>query len=291
MRKTLLAVLLAASTGFFASGQAHALEGARLMAYVSILPQAYFVQRVGGEMIEVKVLVGKGQSHETYEPTPSQISSLARADVYFTIGVPFEKALVTRVGRMFPNLDVVDTSKGVKFMSFAPGSGEHGRDPHVWLDPGRVKVIARAVCSGLKGADPGHAGEYDRNLERFLADLDDLDAELSRILEPVKGETIYVFHPAFGYFCSAYGLRQVAFEAEGKEPSARQMAKLIEKARAENVKVIFVQPQFSGKAAASIARSIGGGVVTLDPLPEYYPADMRTLARTVRDALAGKGKG
>lgn len=265
-------------------------SGERLLrAYVSILPQAYFVSRVGGPAVEVKVLVGPGQSHETYEPTPRQIASLAKTDVYFTIGAPFERNLVGKVKGMFPGLAIVDAGAGVPLVRFAPGSGERGLDPHIWLDPKRARAIARNVCEGLKRIDPGRAGEYDRNLGRLLKDLSSLDEELTRILAPVKGRTVYVFHPAFQYFCLSYGLRQEAFEVEGKEPTARQMAKLIGRARQEGVKVVFAQPQFSRKSASAIARAIGGRVVTLDPLPGDYPKDMKTLATAVRDSLRETG--
>lgn len=270
-------------------GPAFSAQGRTLRAYVSILPEAYFVSRVGGPAVEVKVLVGPGQSHETYEPTPRQIAALAKTDVYFTIGAPFERNLVRRVRGMFPGLLIVDASAGVPLVSFASGSGEHGSDPHIWLDPKRARFIARNVCEGLKRVDPRRAGQYDRNLVRLLEGLSSLDAELARTLAPVKGRTIYVFHPAFQYFCLSYGLRQEAFEIEGKEPTARQTAKLIGKARQEGVKVVFVQPQFSRKSASAIAQAIGGRVETLDPLPGDYPKDMKNLAATVRGSLLETG--
>lgn len=270
--------------------QAHASQERTVNAYVSILPQEYFASRVGGNAAEVKVLVGQGQSHETYEPTPRQITALAKTDVYFTIGAPFEKALVAKVRGMFPKLSLVDTTRGVPYLSFAPGSGEHGLDPHIWLDPKRVKIIARNLCDGLRNIDPGRAGEYEANLARLQADLDSLDAEIARILAPVKGRTIYVFHPAFQYFCQSYGLKQAAFESEGKEPSAQQMARLITSAQKEHVKVVFVQPQFSQKSARAIAQAIGGRVVTINPLPVDYPREMKAMAVTIRDSLMESGK-
>lgn len=291
MKIRFLYIMGAVAVFVLMAGQPCGAQGRTVRAYVSILPQEFFVAKTGGDRVRVKVLVGPGQSHETYEPTPLQISDMARTDVYFALGVPFEKALVPRIREMFPGLPVVDTTAGVTFMSFASGSGEQGRDPHIWLDPKRVKIIARNTCEGLKRVDPGGAREYDANLARFLSDLDDLDARIARILAPVKGRTIYVFHPAFGYFCQSYGLRQQAFESEGKEPGARQMARLIESAKREHVKVVFVQPQFSQKAARAIAQSIGGRVVTLNPLPEDYFKDMLSMATTVRASLAGTAQG
>jgi zinc transport system substrate-binding protein len=287
--KLLLSLALLLASVFF-PWPTQASQGKPIRAFVSILPQDYFVSRVGGDQVKVKILVGPGQSHETYEPTPQQIAALARSDVYFTIGAPFERSLVPKVRAMLPGLGIVDTSTGVQFLSFAPGSGEHGIDPHIWLDPKQVKIIARNVCNGLKKIDPGRAGAYDANLAGFQTDLDTLDARIARILAPVRGRTIYVFHPAFQYFCKSYGLKQEAFESEGKEPSAKQMAKLIASAEREHVKAVFVQPQFSQKAARAIARSIGGRVVTLNPLPEDYIKDMSAMAVTIRDSLLGMEK-
>lgn len=262
--------------------------GEKIKTFVSIISQRYFVERVGGELVAVRVLVGEGQSHETYEPSPAQMSQLAGSRIFFAIGAPFERALVPKIAGVFPELPVIDTSKGVKFISFSPGSGEHGPDPHIWLDPKRVRIIARNIHEGLARIDPVHREMYRKNLEAFQDDLNKLDSEIAEILAPIKGRKIYVFHPAFGYFCESYGLQQVALEVEGKEPSARQIARLIENTRKENVKTIFVQPQFSQKSARAIARAIGGKVVTINPLPENYLTEMKKMAETIRASLAGK---
>ncbi|HPE46646.1 MAG TPA: zinc ABC transporter substrate-binding protein, partial [Deltaproteobacteria bacterium] len=102
---------------------------------------------------------------------------------------------------------------------------------------------------------------------------------------------IYVFHPAFGYLADAYGFSQVSVEAGGKEPSARQLAHLVSRARAEGVRVVFVQPQFSRKNAQAVARAIRGAVVPIDPLPEDYIGEMKKMARTIRDSRSGDHRG
>ena len=270
-------------------------EGGTIRAFVSIEPQAYLVERICGDSADVRVLVGAGQDPHTYEPTPAQMSALARSDVYFTIGVPFEAALLPRINSLFPNLRIADTLVGVKPLYFTPDHGgtahesHHGNsrgsqapDPHTWLDPKRAKVMSENIASFLKTVDPARAGIFERNLSALLKDLDDIDAEIARILEPLKERKIYVFHPAFGYFCESYGLKQEAFEIEGKEPSARQLAGLIESARKEGVRAVFVQPQFSKKAARAIADSIGGVVVPVNPLPRDYLLELKTLAEKVR---------
>ncbi len=288
MKRKMLSFLAALILLILTTGPSHAAQagGGKIKAFVSIVPQKYFVDRAGGDYVDAGVLVEEGQSPETYEPTPAKMSQLARSRVFFTIGAPFERVLVPKVAGVLPKLSIIDTSKGVSVLSFAPGSGEQGTDPHIWLDPKRAKIIAGNISEALIKIDPAHGGYYKKSSAAFLKDLDKLDVEIAGMLAPFKGRKVFVFHPAFGYFCESYGLTQVAFEIEGKEPSARQMARLIESMRKENVRTIFVQPQFSQKAAREIARTIGGKVVPIDPLPKDYLTDMRKLALTIKSSLA-----
>lgn len=209
-----IAAVLASMPAFADSGP----EGC-LKAYVSIMPQAYLVERIGGDLVEVGILAGKGQDPHTYEPAPAQMSALARSDVYFTIGVPFEKALIPKITRLFPSLKIVDTTRGITFRYFdhedeghGHGHGGQAPDPHTWLDPGRAGIMAGNIAAALKELDPQHADVFEANLHAFREDLEGLDVRIGRILEPMRGGKIYVFHPAFGYFCEAYGIEQQAFE-------------------------------------------------------------------------------
>ncbi|MGC9323322.1 MAG: metal ABC transporter solute-binding protein, Zn/Mn family [Desulfomonilia bacterium] len=272
-----------------------------LKIFVSVLPQAYFVERVGGDRVDVSVMVGPGQSPHTYEPAARQMADISRADMYFRVGVPFEHGLIPKIRNMFPDLAIVDTRENVDMLFFTDtehheehGHEHHGDeggapDPHIWLDPKRVKIQAHTIAQTLVRIDPDHEGLYRKNLEGFLEDLDRLDRDISRSLSPYRGTKLYVFHPAFGYFADSYGLIQVAFESEGKEPSARQLADLIEQARSDGVKVIFVQPQFSRRNAQAVARAIDGAVVPIDPLPRDYLTQMRDMAQAIQTALADRG--
>lgn len=271
--------------------------------FVSILPQAYFVERIGGPNVEVKVMVEPGQDAHTYEPTPKKMIELAYAKAFFLIGVPFEAKISKRLESTFKNLRMVDTTKGIKLRNIEEAE-EHGHhddkhgkheeghhhekgeaDPHVWLDPNLVKIQAATIAEALSSLDPAHAPEYAKNLKEFQAELDSLDTLLAKSLESVKGKEFFVFHPAYGYFADAYGLKQVPVEIEGKEPSARNLAALIKHAREEGVKVIFVQPQFSSKSAETIAEAINGVVVSLDPLAKDYLSNMKEMAVKIRAAL------
>lgn len=266
-----------------------------LKVFVSILPQAYFVKQIGGEYVEVAVLVGPGQSPHTYEPTPRQMTALAEARLYFSIGVPFERQLLGKISATFRNLEVVDTRRGVPLRAIE-GEEHDGHDhagaedPHIWLSPQRVKIQADNICRALVAYDSAHASFYQRNLDIFKRQLDDIDREIMLKLTPYKGSKFFAFHPSYGYFAADYGLVQVAVEIEGKEPGARQLAVVTDQARADGVKVIFVQPQFAVKTAETIARAVGAKVVALDPLAEDYINNLKFMADELARALSGKNE-
>lgn len=263
-----------------------------LAAAVSIPPQAYFLERVGGERVSIQVLVGPGQSPATYEPTGNQMALLAKTDVYFRIGVPFEAALLAKIASGFPRLRVVDTRAGVVLQPIraAANHGAGGRerevmDPHIWLDPRRVVPQARTVCRTLVELDPEGRALYERNLAAFIADLERVDAAIAGTLAPFRGRELFVLHPAYGYFAAAYGLEQVPIEVEGKEPGTRQLRQLVQAARRRGVRALFIQPEFAGPTAKAIAGEIGAAVIPLDPLARSYLTNLEMIAAEIRRGL------
>jgi zinc transport system substrate-binding protein len=263
-------------------------QAQKIKAFVSILPQAYFVERVGGPFVEVKVLVAPGQSPATYDPTPKQMSELGRSQLYFRIGTPFEKSFIAKISDTFKRLKIIDIRKGIQLRSFKQSGLSQVPDPHIWLDPKLVMIQASTICNALAQVDPVHEEEYKANLSTFNADLINVDAKIAKTLAPVKGSKFYVFHPAFGYFGDSFGLTQVAVEIEGKAPSAKQLTHLIKRARKDNVKVIFVQPQFAKKYARTVAEAIGGAVVPINPLARDYLKNLENIAENLKKALLDK---
>jgi zinc transport system substrate-binding protein len=271
-------------------------ESDKIQVYVSILPQAYFVERVGGSHVEIMVLVGPGQSPATYEPTPHDISHLSDADVYFKIGVPFEKRLLDKAMQILPDLNVIDTRAGITLrpMDEHDPHPEHDHhegaaDPHIWLSPYLAKQQAATICHELKNIDPDHAAEFEKNLADLQHDLDQLDARIMEILASCSNKSFYVFHPSYGYFAHRYGLKQVAVETAGKEPGARKLADLIRQAKADSVSAVFVQTQFSSSTVEAIAREIGVKVVKLDPLSRDYLNNLEQMACKIAGAIKGGG--
>jgi zinc transport system substrate-binding protein len=296
MKKTTVAFVLLSSLLFAFSFAGVTYAETAITAFVSILPQAYFLERVGGNHVHAEVLVGEGQSPATYEPSPQQMAGLSSAKVYFAIGVPFEKNLLKKIHQSYKKLVVVETQKGIAYHYLenhhhdhdAKNTGTHHAstpDPHIWMDPNLVKIQATNIRDALCKRDPANTGDYSRNLQLFIADIDKTDKRIRAALTPVKGKNMYVFHPAFGYFAHSYDLHQISIEIEGKEPSTKQLADLIDKAKKDKVRVIFVQPQFSTKSGESFARAIGGAVVPINPLARDYLDNLDRAASVVEKGL------
>lgn len=278
-----------------------------LNVHVSILPQKYFVEKIGRDNVQVHVLVKPGKSPGTYSPTPQQIKDLASADLYFRIGVPFENGMLPKI-QAIAGLKIVDTRQGIALRqmklhthgknhadthshahsnsrSLADDLDSMGKDPHVWMNPLMVKTQAKTISRALSTLDPSNKAEYESNYTRFAQELDTLDRHMKQSLKVLKGDNLFVFHPSFGYFTDAYGLKQIAIETMGKAPKGKTLSRIIKLARKEKVRVIFVQPQFDRNAAQKIAAAINGAVVSIDPLAYDYLANMKQIAQAITEAL------
>ncbi len=284
---------------FILAGSNVALASEKLTVYVSIEPQRYFVQQIGKELVTVEVMVHPGASPATYEPKPRQMAQLSRTKIYFAIGVPFERVWLPKISAANPGMVMVYTDQGIAKLTMTAhhhhekerhvheegGPAPGGDDPHIWLSPPLVKVQAGAIRTALQTVDPLHHEVYEANYQAFLSQLDALDAKLKRTLEGKQGLRFMVFHPSWGYFAKAYGLEQVPIEIEGKAPKPAQLKTMIEHAREKHIQVIFVQPQFSTKSAALIAKAIDGQVAFADPLAADWMANLYEVANKFKAAL------
>ena len=266
------------------------LSAAPTRVFVSGPPQKYFVDRIGGNRVKVSVLVPAGADPHSFEPKPATMVELARAGAWFTVGIPFEEALLPRISSANPDLAVVRTEEGILRTALAVGgqAGEdashEGVDPHIWLSPRLVKVQAENILRGLIEADPSGEKTYRANARRFNAELGALDRELKSLFAGKQGKSFLVFHPSWGYLAADYGLRQIAIEAEGKEPKGPDLVRIIELAKEKRIRVIFVEPQFSSRSAKSIAGSIGAKLATADPLAANWADNLRKTARAFSQA-------
>ncbi len=264
-------------------------ESNKIQIFTSILPQKFFVDKIGGERVETTSLVGPGKSPTTYQPTPKQIVKLSRANVLFTIGVPFEKAYLRKTTSTLDSLLVIDCSSNIEKREIGNhhdhDEEEHSEienlDPHVWLSPVLAQIIAKDILDTLISIDPDGKTYYTEKFNKLISELENIDIELHGILDSLKGQSVFVYHPSFGYFLDEFGMEQEAVETGGKTPTPGQLERMIKEAKNDGVKIIIVQPEFSKKSAEIIATAIEGTVTTLNPLEYDYINNLRNMANII----------
>lgn len=265
----------------------------RLPVFVSIVPQKYFVQQIGMDLVDVHVMVKPGDSPATYEPKPRQMALLSKAVIYFSIGVQFENAWLDKIAAANPRMNVVHTDHDIQKFPMVANEQHHNResgasgtlDPHIWLSPVLAKIQAKSIRDALQDALPTHRSELEANFQAFALRIDQLDHWLRSMFKGKHGLQFMVFHPAWGYFARTYGLEQLPIEIEGKNPKPAELQAMIAHARQNGIKVVFVQPQFSTKSAELVAKEIGGEVVFADPLAEDWLANLQKVAKKFKAAL------
>ena len=259
-----------------------------IVVAVSILPQAEFVEAVGGKKVDVVVMVPSGANLHTYEPRPSQIVDLAEAEMYVKVGsgIEFELVWMDKLIGVNREMLVVDCAKGVELIEVGGNhregeedEGQHlyGIDPHIWLSPLNARVMVQNIYSGLVQIDPANKDYYAQNRDAYLRKLSELDQDIRDGLSRLANRRFIIYHPAFGYFARDYNLTMTPVEKGGNEPTAAGITRLIEYARENNIKVIFTAPQFNPASAEVIADEIGGRVVFVDPLAGDYIKNLRTV--------------
>ena len=262
----------------------------KLNVFVSILPQKYFLDKIGGDLVDVSIMVEPGASPHSYEPRPSQMVGLSKAKVYFSMGLEFEKAWLSKFAALAQSVRIVPTDTLiVKMAADSMAEANHheheGLDPHIWLSPELVKQQAATVYQALREIDPVHDSAYTANyrlFETIIVSLQDSIHALFKsdsLVPTVK--PFLVFHPSWGYFAREFTLRQIAIEIEGREPSPKQMETIITQAKQNNIHTIFVQPQFSQQSAMAIARQLHARIRVADDLSYDWPANLLSFAKNI----------
>ena len=268
---------------------------ANVNVVVSVLPEKTFVKAIGGDKVDLTLMVLPGNSPHTYEPKPSQMKEIAKADVYLAIDVEFEKVWLPKFASSNPKMEISDVSKGIEKMPIAQyhigkdkykeHKEEHhhkGLDPHIWTSPSYTRIIAKNIYEALIEVDAKNSEYYKANYEMFLAQIDTTDMQIKKILSGLPAGTKFmVFHPAWGYFSRDYSLRQLAIESGGKNPKPKQVVRLIKEAKKEGVKAIFTAPEFSEKIAKQIAQEVGVPVVKISPLNPKWSENLINLAKAI----------
>lgn len=252
--------------------------------YVTIAPLAEIVDGITCGDFTLEVLVPAGASPETFEPTPKQFMALNEAKAVFAVGlIDFETALTSRIADASK---VVDLSRGIATETgccshHAHGAHHaHGVDPHVWTSPRQLKTMARNAYEAIHAMYPDSV-KYDSAYEALAERLDALDAECAAACAASDRKCFVVFHPALTYFARDYGIEQIAIEHEGKEPTARRLGQIIEKARQAGVRRVFYQAQFPKSTVEVVAGDIGAECTTFDPLAADLTENIRRMTALI----------
>ncbi|GHT27627.1 adhesin [Planctomycetales bacterium] len=243
---------------------------AKIFAAVSVAPHAFLLEKIGGERIAVEVLVPAGKEPHEYQPTPEKVAAFSRSKVFFRTGMPFEEMLLEKLKTLSSAQKIIDLREGIQLRPLELHHHEHEHnetDPHIWFAPSVLKKQVETIEKTLCGIDPDGAEYYQKNAAAMLEEIETTRKKIEAVLQPVKEETVFVFHPSYGYFCDEFGLRQIAVEYEGKSPKPKQLAALIQEAKKLTTEthrkpLVFVQPEFNKEPAEALAEAVGGVLLT-----------------------------
>ncbi|MCL2479409.1 MAG: zinc ABC transporter substrate-binding protein [Treponema sp.] len=262
---------------------------------LSILPQQYFAQRIAGDRVDTMVLAGPGANPHSYEPTPGQLRDLAGAGAWVISGIEFEITFVPKIRNLFPSLPIIDGTEGVHFrilesngdtdITDIQDDDDVGIDRHTWLGSEGAKIMASHIRDALCELDSADSQFFNENYNSLVSDIDQEFAFLKTDLAGLNGKTVLVYHPAFGYFLDEFGIIQDAVETGGKEPTPRVLTQIIERAKSENIKMIFVQAQFPSESAGTVAAAVGAEMVVLDPLALDWLDNIKYMGEVLKRAV------
>ena len=258
---------------------------------VTIEPQRYFVEQIGGDNFKVNTIVPAGTSPETYDPTPSQMVALGKSSVYFMVGyLGFENAWGKTLAENNTGVIVVNTSNEISLIEgenlenvigghqHHDGHNHQGVDPHVWSSPKSVLIMAENMLNALVMADVENQKEYRDNFKALQEEIIATDKKIAALLENAPVKSFIIYHPALAYFARDYNLTQYSIEFEGKSPSPQQLKQMIDFAQEQGVKTIFVQKGFDMKNAESLAKEVGASIHSIDPLSYNWSEELIKIA-------------
>ena len=292
-------LLLAACTG--RASKSNNGDGEKPVITVTLEPQRYFTEAIAGDKFKVISMVPKGSSPETYDPVPQQLVSLGDSKAYFRIGyIGFEQAWMERLMNNTPHIQVFDTSKGIDLIlnngdhdhghGHGPRDGHtHAVEPHVWNSTTNALIIAGNTYKALSQLDKANDANYMARYDSLCQRIQHTDSLIRQHLSaPEAAKAFMIYHPALSYFARDYGLHQISIEEGGKEPSPAHLKELIDLCQTEDVRVIFVQPEFDKRNAETIAQQTGTKVVPINPLSYDWEEEMLNVAKALAPQTATK---
>ena len=281
---------------------------AALEVWVTLAPQTFVIERIGGDAVEAAVLVPPGRSPATYAPAPSQVTSLAGSDLLFGIGVPAERRLLERMRETLKQVRVIDSAVWRLPIPHRGAGGKHGKDdaacpgcatsdpdgqafdPHLWMDPLQMLAFSEQVARELSALRPTMAGTFAARAAALGEELRALHREIETRLRPFAGQAFFINHASLAHYAARYGLTQRSIKSPGSQPSPRRVAGMLREAKAAGAGAILAQPQFSRSTADILAQALDLPVLPVDPLRRDYPANLLEITGCLEQALAPRMK-
>lgn len=246
---------------------------------VTIEPLRFFTEQIAKEKFRVQTMVTAGNSPETYEPTAKQMIDVSESTLYIKVGnLGFENSWLQRISENAKSMKIVDTSKGISKLASDKGYD----DPHTWMSTKNAQIIARNIYEALCQTSAEDSAYFKANYKTLLQQIDDIDTAIKKDLKGKTGKCFLVYHPILTYFASEYGLRQIALEHEGHEPSANQMKATLYNAKAMDAKTFFTQKEFANNGVETVAKSLGITMSEINPLGHDWPNNMKEISRNIK---------
>ncbi|AJC91620.1 metal ion ABC transporter, periplasmic metal-binding protein [Campylobacter subantarcticus LMG 24377] len=256
---------------------------------VSIPPQAFFVEKIAKDSVEINILISPNSNEHNVEFKPTVIKNLEKSKIYFLADLELEEILESKFKNTLKNVKIVNINDGISLLEneeHDEHEHEHDtNDPHTWLDPILVKIQAQNIYKALSQTFPQNKDFYAKNLQNFLKELDDLNLTIKTNLQNIKNREFIVYHPSWNYLAKRYNLIQIPVEINGKEPKIQDLQKLIKIVKEKNIKVIFVQPGFSENSTKVLSKELNAKIVFIDHLSKDWDKELLKTIQALKMAL------
>jgi len=256
---------------------------------VSIPPYKYFIEKIAGDDFKVNVMVPAGANPHIYEPYPEQIAGLSKSVAYVSNGfLGFEMTWLDRfyeVNNKMAKISLGDSINPLESDHHHEGAHTEAADPHYWVSPACAHIMARNLKNFLINLNVSRRDYYEVNYMKLDSIITSVDKKAAGLFSEYRKGSFMIYHPNLGYLARDYGLEEISVEYEGKEPPPSRMKYLIDRARKENLKVIFVQKEYDIKNAKAIADEIGAEIIIIDPLSENWERSTVDIINSVYKSL------
>lgn len=242
---------------------------------VTVAPYKYFVERIAGNSVQVQILVPAAASPHSFEPSARDLVKASQSALWLRIGEAFEKKSIAVLKDSNKDLQIIDMRQGV---INCPANDQC--DNHIWLSVELVKIQAKIIKNALSKLLPQNEPLYQLGLDRFLRDLDKMNADFKKLFAEHPTKAVLVSHPAFAYFCRDYGILQLSVEHEGREPTIKQTTSLIDQIRKLGINKAILEPQYQNKGTILIAEELKLDTYMIDPYAESWAENINYIAAT-----------